>query len=58
MGTYVYGGEAVKQGRLRKGGGIKLMRWFSTSCDNKLPNKSIKEAHNGVTGIDTHTGHF
>lgn len=44
------------KGRLGRGGGIKLMTWFSTSCDNKLPNKIIKETHNGVSGIDTHTG--
>lgn len=39
------GREAVKEGRLERGGGIKLMRWFSASRNNKLSSKSIKETY-------------
>lgn len=33
----------MKEGRLRKGGGIRLMRCFSTSHNDKLFSKKIKE---------------
>lgn len=42
-------GKEVKEDRLGKSGGIKPRRCFSTSCNNKLSSKSMKEMY-AVTG--------
>lgn len=47
-------GKAAEEDRLGKGGGIKPMRCFYTSCNNKLSSKCVKETYavaGGCTGI-------